>query len=201
MVTLQAIEQKFMQLKSKRDVLVEQLEKSNTELASLKINIETIQKSRAVVQEVAQKTQQNLEFHISNIVSMALSAVFPKPPGFVVRFEVRRNKTECDLLFVEDENEYSPLTGSGGGPIDIASFALRVAYWSLNKNRPVLILDEPFRNLSPDLHEKAGEMLKLVSERLCLQIIMVSHSDDINIHADKTFVVRKKAQLSDITEL
>ena len=48
-----------------------------------------------------------------------------------------------------------------------------------------MIFDEPFKFLSRDLHEKASYMLKEISERFKMQIIMVSHSQELIDSADK----------------
>lgn len=160
------------------------------------------EKARAIIQEVARQTQQKLEYHFTKLVTTALKAVSPDFPEFAVQIEIRRNKPECDLLFKTGENTVDkPLDSSGGGPLDVASFALRIAYWSLRKNRSTLILDEPFRFLSPDLHEKAGDMLKMVSQKLGVQIIMVSHSETVNLEADKTFLVSKIKGISKVKEV
>jgi len=151
------------------------------------------EKARIVIQEVAKSVQQNLEFHIENIVSSSLDAVFPDPIKFVVRFESRRGKSECDLLFEENGNEYSPLDDSSFGSVDVASCTLRLSVWCLDKNRPTMIMDEPFRHVSPDMQHKVSDMIKMVSEKLGVQILMVSHAEDINVAADRIFNVGKES--------
>jgi DNA repair exonuclease SbcCD ATPase subunit len=118
-----------------------------------------------------------------------LATVFPDPYEFVVAFEERRNTIEADLLFKRGDDVFTPIESSGGGAIDFASFALRVADWRLRGGRNKIILDEPFRNLSSDLQTKAGELLKRISTELGLQIIMVSHHPKINETADRVFYV------------
>ncbi|MHA2047664.1 MAG: ATP-binding cassette domain-containing protein [Candidatus Thorarchaeota archaeon] len=160
-----------------------------------------MKKARIIIQTVAQETQQNLEYHLSDLVTTALHSVFPDDIKFVVKIEIRRGKTECDLLFEEFEKQYKPLEGSGFGPVDVASFALRICFWSLKKNRPTLILDEPFRNVSPDLQHKVSDMVKKLSEKLGIQIIMVSHAEEINMAADRTFTSEKRGKVTSIKEL
>ena len=200
--------QKFKSIKAtvedditRRSILREQRATLTTEIANLQLRMTSADKARVIIQNVAKETQQNLEFHISKLVTTALNSVFPDEIQFVTRIEIRRKKTECDLLFEEFDQEYNPLKGSGYGPVDVASFALRISFWSLNRNRPTMILDEPFRNVSPDLQYKVSEMLKMISKRLGIQVIMVSHQKDINIAADKTFLATKVGKVTEIKEV
>lgn len=147
------------------------------------------QQAHLIIQTVAKQTQQELEYRIAEPVILALAAVFPNPYSFGVEFIEKRNKTEADLHFLRDDIKYDPLTSVGGGPVDVASFALRMALWSLKRprTRNVIVLDEPFRFLSRDLQPKAGLMLKEVSDKLGLQIIMITHNSDLIEAGDKVF--------------
>ena len=187
--------------RSRHKLLTERITEHSKEIKYWSTRYEASKKASVIIQNVAQETQKNLEFHLSHLVTTALAAVFPEDIEFVARIEVRRGQTECDLLFKEHGQEYNPLEGSGFGPVDVASFALRVTFWTLKKNRPCFVLDEPFRNVSPDLQHKVSDMLKMVSEKLGLQIIMVSHQEDVNVSADKTFVARKEGKVTSLEEL
>lgn len=197
---LTQIQKSYTKKEASRSVLVGLAEKTEKELMQLDSYIINSEKARVVFQEVAKQTQQNMEKHLSNIVTLSLTSVFEKPPEFIVRFENKRGKTECQLLFKENGTEYKPIEGSGGGLLDITSFALRITFWALNKTSSTFILDEPFSNVSPNYHEKVGAMVKMISEKLNIQIIMVSHSETINYHADKTYSITKN-KYSEVTEL
>ena len=67
-------------------------------------------------------------------------------------------------------------------------------------NENTLILDEPFKFLSPNLAEKASDMLSELSNKLGLQIIMVSHAEGINTSADKIFILDKENDVTTIKE-
>lgn len=193
------IKEHFQDAKARKTLLEEQVTSLEESQTFHEDRAKHAEKARLIFQEVARITQSNLEYHISKLVTTAVRSVFPEIE-FVVRFVTRRNKTECDLLFKERENEYRPLEGSGFGAIDVVSFALRVSFWSLKKNRSTMVLDEPFRNVSPDLQHIVSDMLKMISTNLGLQIIMVSHQDEINISADKTFYTSKKGEISSVKE-
>ena len=173
----------------------QQLEKTvsilQKELREKKRSLHWHEQAKEIIRTVGLATQQQLQFHISDITSLALEAVFPDPYKLKVEFIQRRNKTECDLYFVRDGNRVDPLTASGVGAVDIAAFALRIASWSMiqPRTRNTIILDEPFRFLSEDYQEQAGMMLKEISQKLGIQFIIVTHEDILAGAADKIFEV------------
>lgn len=176
-------------LKARREYLTTLKGEIEANIMEMNETLMNVEKARIVVQNVAAEVQKNLEYRITSIVSMALAAVFPDPYEFKVEFVTRRNQTECDMYFVKDGNECEPMDSSGGGPIDIASLALRMAIWSIKRTRAIQILDEPAKFVSRDLQEKCSEMLKSLSEKLGIQMIVVSHIPEMITAADKVFLV------------
>ena len=192
--------QKIERKKGQQSQLYKDLEIAQTTEETISIAIAGTEQAHILIQIVASKTQNQLEYRLSEIVSLALAAVFEDPYKLKVNFVIQRGKTECVLLFERKGELFDPLFSSGGGAVDIAAMALRVAIWSLTqpKTRNVLILDEPFRFLSKGYQVKASLMLKELSEKLSLQIIMVSHSESLIDGADKVFRVTIKNGKSSI---
>lgn len=176
---------KIRQAVSKKDVLTGSLEHWQAKKDSAEVREQAALTAKEIVIQTAKKTQLKIGECISELANLALAAVFEEPYKVEIEFVERRGQTEADIYFVRDGVRIDPMTASGGGALDIASFALRLAVWSLGKSRPLFILDEPFRNLSLDLQEKAGLMLKALSEKMGIQVIMVSHNPEIISGADK----------------
>ena len=158
------------------------------------------EQAREVIREVGLKTQQQLSFHISDITSLALDAVFNDPYKLVTEFVERRNKTECDLYFERDGSKVDPLTASGGGAVDVAAFALRVASWSMQRprSRNTMVLDEPLRFLSADHQEQASVMIKEISQKLGIQFIIITHEPILASYADKIFETRIRKGVTEV---
>lgn len=166
-------------------------------VAVLLDSISDLETSRSIFQRASQLTQMRLSEHVSGVVSNALKVVFDDPYEFKVSFVTRRNVTECDLLFVRNENDMPPLDSCGYGAADVASLALRVAFWKLDgKSNNCLILDEPFRQLSLDKQDLASLMIKRLSEMLKLQFIIVTHNEALAQSADKVFKITKNESSS-----
>ena len=180
-----------------------ELDKKQTRLKDLQTELYSSEKAQAILQLVAKETQEQLEYKISELVSLCLSAIFDNPYKLVLEYEIKRGKTEANLLFKRSQNTIKPLLASGGGAVDVASFGLRLAIWSLKqpRNRNTIVLDEPFRFLSKQHQEKASQLLSEISSKLGLQIIMVTHNEEFIKSADKVFVVSKTNNVSKVEVL
>lgn len=177
---------------TERNLAVQKLNSWEKKRKEKIIDIEDLEVARVIFQKAAKATQDKISIQISDIVSKALAAVFDDPYRFVVKFETRRNVTECDLWFEKNGQLRSPMDSCGYGAADIASIALRVSYWKMSKNcRNFLALDEPTRNLSRDKQPRASQMLKKLSE-MGIQFLIVTHNPDVAAAADKTFTVTQE---------
>lgn len=190
-MSVQSLRNKLEQQKGAFSQVQSSLTALQEKLTTNKRSLHRHELAREIVREVGLRTQSELSFHISDITSLALEAVFDNPYTLEVEFVQRRNKTECDLYFVRDGNKVDPLTASGVGAVDVASFALRIASWSMMnpRTRNTIILDEPFRFLSEDYQERASTMLKEISDKLGIQFIIVTHEQVLASYADKIFEV------------
>lgn len=135
------------------------------------------EEAQEIVQEVAAAVQERAHRQIASVVTKCLESVFDDPYRFSIEFEQKRGKTDAVLLFERDGAKIDPLTASGGGVVDVAAFALRLASLLLSapQRRRVLILDEPFRFVSRDLRDKVRQMLETLAEELEIQFVVVTH--------------------------
>lgn len=202
MKSIQELRNSLERLKGKKEELENSISKVSTELSLEKRSLRQYEQAKAIITEVGIKTQQQLQFHISDITSLALDAIFTDPYSLKLEFVKRRDKVECDILFTRDEMEVDPLSASGGGAVDVASFALRIASWSLQRphTRNVIIMDEPLRFLSVDNQERASVMIKEISKKLGIQFIIVTHEQALTPYADKVFEVSINKGVSKIKQ-
>ena len=186
---IQQLRNKLEQQKGQVSQIEKSVKELNLKLRKNKRSLRHHEQAREVIREVGLKTQQQLQYHISDITSLALEAVFNNPYELIAEFVQRRNKTECDLFFQRDGSKVDPLTASGVGAVDVAAFALRVASWSMLRphTRNTVILDEPLKFLSNEYQEKASIMIKEISKKLGIQFIIITHEPILAGYADKVF--------------
>lgn len=139
--------------------------------------IQKLLEAQSILQEAGAHVQEQAHVKIASVVTKCLESVFENPYTFKIHFERKRNATEAKIVFERDGQEVDPLTASGGGAVDVAAFALRMACLVLSrpKKRRVLFLDEPFRFVSEKYRPNIKEMLETLSSDLGVQIVMITH--------------------------
>lgn len=180
--------------KGARAQVEKEIETGRQRKLAMENRLVAVEKAQAFLQRVAKETQSELKFKVEDIVNLALETCFPGEYLFRVDFNIMRGKTEAELVFVDQKSgrRVDPMNASGGGVVDLTTFALRVACYALERECDnVIVLDEPFRFLSRDLQSRAGEILKTLSKKMGLQVIMVTHIGEIIDVADKVFEVKK----------
>jgi chromosome segregation ATPase len=166
--------------------------------------LETAQQAQLIFQIVAQETQKQLEYHLNELVSLALKAVFGKDAyELKMQFRINRGKTEAQPLFIREGKKRLPMKSTGFGPVDIAAFFLRPTLWSLEKpqRRGLFIYDEPLRHLNDPqniYHTKAAGMIRELSTRIGqgLQIIIITQKHELIDVGDKVFAIGQRDRRS-----
>lgn len=156
------------------------LKKEEKALAEAQARRDTVLQAQEVLQKLAQAVQQEAHHRISEVVSSCLATVFDNPYQFKIEFDRKRGRTEARLRFVRDGLEVDPLTASGGGMVDVAAFALRVACLVLHRPRlnRVLVIDEGFKFVSAQYRPNVRLMLEGLAKDLNVQIVHVTHIEE-----------------------
>jgi DNA repair exonuclease SbcCD ATPase subunit len=184
--------QKLNKAIAKRDIYQEKVQTSTKVLAELKEKALDIEEAQTVLQLIAKQTQENIRYKLEDIVNLSLSTVFGSRYRFEIKFEIKREQTEASLVLFDGVNEIDPIESNGGGINDVLSFALRIALLIISKNRRILILDEPMKFISADLREFCYELMAKLSHDLGIQIICVTHEEELKSKADLVYKVGQK---------
>ena len=156
------------------------------------------------LQTLSDTTRHKVLDRISSIVSDALQQI--KDPNLEFKMNLTTERNQMDLKFVvvdkKTKHEYDILNSCGGSIADIVSFPLKFSLlmkWEPSLSR-IMILDESFKFVSVIDQEPLGEFIRQVSEKLGLQVILVTHSPTLSAKAHRIFQVTKKGSESIIEE-
>lgn len=184
--------QQLQQLTQNLEVANQQIRREKSALRECTIRLTDEMHSQDIIQKVAQGVQQKAHVRITSVVSKCLAIVFPDPYEFVIDFVRKRGKTEAVLRFQRNDLKVHPLKAAGGGVVDVAAFALRLACMSLQepKVRHFVALDEPFKHVSADNQDRIKEMLEMLSSEMGFQFLFATHEDELQ--CGKVIHLRKK---------
>jgi DNA repair exonuclease SbcCD ATPase subunit len=150
--------------------------------------LETLEKTKAIINDIGENIQRRIKAYIEETVTMALQSVLGDDYRFVIEFQHdKRDQLEV-LFFINHFGEnFEPRKNTcEGGAIDICSFALRMICLTLEEPKVdyILFLDEPFKNVSKKYMGAVCQMVVDISSLMDLQVIMVTHVDDLIETAD-----------------
>lgn len=169
------------------------------ESSKIEKELDIVEKSQVFVQSLAESIQSKLSSKIDDIVNLGLATCF-SGYSFETKYVPSRGKTEVQFVVRNGDSIIDPLAQCGGGLVDIICFCLRISVYAISNVADVLVFDEPFKFVSKGHREKVSELLKILSERLNLQVIEVTHIDELSENSDKKIMIKKIDGVSKIME-
>lgn len=144
--------------------------------------VEDVLEAQKILQHIAQGVQEQAHRQIASVVTKCLQGVFDRPYEFKILFERKRGKTEAKLVLCREGVELTnPKDEAGGGVLDVAALALRLAKLVLERprRRRVLVLDEPFRCVDEENSTRVRELLLVLAREMKVQFIIATHNEGL----------------------
>jgi len=206
MATLSEFQSHIVEKQAERQLIQKELASIESEITTERENYDNLIKARFILAEVAKLTQTKFTSYVEQLVTMAIKSIFDRPFQFKVDFDLKRNKSECFLRIQEGEDEepFIPKEELGGGMLDAISFSLRIVLWSLQNPRScnTIFLDEPWKFIGQDeLLDRAGSMLREISQRMNIQFIITTHQPKLTDIADAAWKVEHNGKHSVVTQI
>lgn len=186
---------KLRDIVDKNKFLISEMEK-NLETAEMKktkltTKLDAVEKAQLLIQTAAHQIESSIAYHLSDLVNTPLQALFPKNV-FDIEFTTKNNASHAAITVEKSNSKQAPLDSSGGGLADVVALGLRLAVWSMGKTANLLCLDEPAKNLDANRSPIMTDLLKNLSERLNVQVLMSTHKEDQIKSSDKMYSVSQK---------
>lgn len=185
------IDQTLAECRSKISGNLALLAKCRQDMASTANDLLSVQNNRRyyaeatqILRDLYEQTQERFHGQIMQIVSYCLKEVFGDDAyEFKIEFSQKRSQVEAVLVFVRDGEVYDPLSATGGGVLAVAVFALRLAviYLAKQATRPIMVLDEPFGQLSVEYREPMAILLEKLVDEFGFQFILITHAQEFQI--------------------
>jgi DNA repair exonuclease SbcCD ATPase subunit len=198
---MQNLKEEYRSLFAEKLMLFKSREIKYSELKGIYTQIEMYVDAREILIEASKVIQRQFKARIESLITYAIQSIYNRPLSFELQFQHKRNNIEAIPIVKENGEELKPNDNDlGGGILDVISFGFRIVLWYLEdpRSRNILFLDEPFRYLG-NLVPKAGQMLKYLSKKFILQIILVTHDKHLIKCCDRVYKIRHDGTESIVT--
>lgn len=206
-LSLNKLNNRILNDEGKIEILEDQLEKIEKSLEEKEKYSEILSQVSVLFQKTSEFAREQSKRQIEDTVTKCLQFIFETDIEFLIELSEARSVPVAEFFVQSNYSEgYSiktkPEIARGGGVVDIISLALRIAF--LQQNQPALsgplILDEPGKHVSNDYIFNLGEFLKQSSNVFNRQIIMVTHNPHLSQISDKSFYVKNKGGISEVSQ-
>lgn len=142
-----------------------------------------------------------------DLLSEGLQAVFDDLDLSVrADVEVKSGKVSVNLLTVQQQadgttTEGAPTESYGGSVATVQSVLLRIVVLSRRGLRPLLLLDESLGAVAENYVPRVGQFLALLSERMGLDVLVVSHNPVLVEAASQAYRIRKKGGVASLSPI
>ena len=135
---------------------------------------------------------------VESLLTEGLQAIFDDL-DLSVRSEIniQRGKVAVDLITVQKQSDGTTIEGSstdacGGSVSTVQSVLLRIVVLNRRGLRPLLLLDESLAAVAEHYVPRVGKFLALLSERMGLDVLAVSHNPSLVEAATNAYRISKK---------
>ena len=151
-----------------------------------------------IFSEVSKELRDKAKNSFQKIVTEALQFVTQDNDyAFVIQENIIRGKPAYEFFIKKtvngEESLQRPEFSNGGGFVDIISVTGKIAYLQIFNNPKIMNacyqLDEPGKMISEQMSVKFAEYIKFLGKQFGLQVIMITHNENLANIADNALTV------------
>lgn len=195
---LEKVRSDLSRVQALRDESIRRLKEVEARVGFLEVESEILQKVGDLYRLLIDQEVVDNARTAEDLLTEGLQAVFDDLDLSVrAAVDVQRGKVSVDLLTVQKQRDGSITEGSsteayGGSVSTVQSVLLRIVVLTRRGLRPLLLLDESLGAVAEDYVPRVGQFLGLLSERLGLDILAVSHNPVLVEAAKTAYRIRKE---------
>jgi DNA repair exonuclease SbcCD ATPase subunit len=187
---------------AENDLLKRQMDAMGQKILALTDSLKLGQEGLVFCEELANNRRGAMKGKIEGVITEAVRLIYGDTYRVELSYSVKNNRSCLEIEMVRETpagEVRRDMGGFGGGMADTISVPLRLMVLIGSKQTDkVCILDECWKHMDLDRVELVGKFLRLLSDKLGMQIIMCSHHDKIRDFADRTYEVSETGGLSKV---
>lgn len=186
-MNLAEIKSKLDQFKGRKEDLDARIAENNVEVRLLDQRSDLLMKCNKLMSFLSQNNQDKIVKLFEHTISSGLKDLFNYSYGFRFDLKTRGDSSSTDFEIESDAFPgWSNIIMCRGRSIqEIVAMIFRLVLVKLDKrSRKILILDEPTGGVEAERQRLVSKFLLDICERFNIQLIVVTHSDELTEFAD-----------------
>ena len=201
----EVLEQRKKELARKQaenDLLNRQLDAMEKKILELPQSLQLGQEGLAFLEELANGRRGAMKGKIESVITEAVQLIYGPSYKVELSYSFKNNRSWLEIEMVRNTEQGEirrDMGGFGGGMADTISVPLRlmVLMGSRQTDR-VCVLDECWKHMDLERIDLVGKFLRLLVDKLGIQIVMCSHHEKMREFADRTYEVSEAGGVSKV---
>lgn len=177
-----ALSRDLARIEALRESAQASLRKAQAQVYTLEAEAEVLERVADLFRLLIDREVMDNAKTVESLLTEGLQAIFDDLDLSVrSEIEVQRGKVAVDLITVQKRSDGTVVEGSsveayGGSVATVESVLLRIVVLNRRGLRPLLLLDESLAAVADHYVPRVGQFLALLSERMGLDVLAVSHN-------------------------
>jgi len=191
------------QKRAENELLERQARKSEEEVLQTATDMQSSMEALVLLEEVANSRRGAVKGRIESVLTEALQLVYNSSRSIELDYSVKNNRSHLAFELVKDTpagvvRRTLDGTGSGLGVSDTVSVPLRLLVLLGKHADKICVLDECYKHVSIGLVPVVTKFLRVLTERLSIQVVLLSHHESVRADADAAYEVKEVAGVSTV---
>jgi len=195
---------KLTQLQNENALLERQAQESEDKVVAAAEEMQVSSEALTFLEEVANSRRGSMKGRIETVLTEALQLVYGPTRSIELTYAVKNNRSHLDFELVKETKAGEVRrvldgTGTGLGVSDTVSVPLRLLVLLGSKaSDRVCLLDECYKHVNIERVPLVVQFLHVLTERLGMQVILLSHHQQLRGEVDAAFEVKEGDETSEV---
>jgi hypothetical protein len=197
-VSFLSLQSDFIRVSTLRDACSKSVLDAESDVLKLEAESEVLSRVSDLFRTLMDKEVMDNSKVVEKLLTEGLQAVFDDIDLSVrSEIDVKRGKVSIDLITVQKQADGTTTEGLctevyGGSVSTVESVILRIVVLTRRGLRPLLLLDESLAAVAEGYVPRVGQFLSLLSRRMGVDILAVSHNPTLIEASDTSYRISKK---------
>jgi len=188
--------------KAENALLKRQIDDAEKRIEELVKEMDLSEEALSFLEALANSRRGVMKERIEKVVTDALQLIYGKSYAVELSYSMKNNRSWLDIKMKRKTDAGTvkrDMGGVGGGVSDTVSVPLRLmVLMGSGGTDKVCVLDECWKHVDNERIELVGKFLRVMADKLGIQVLLCSHHEAVKSFADRTYEVSEENGVSSV---